>query len=305
MAEVSTKQFMTKLGLQSLQNKISDSIQLTENTVNRPGLFLSGYYYYFNENRVQLIGNAEWHLLNTFEENLRRERLRELCQRKPPAIILTRDLVAFSELLEYAQQYDVPIFGSSLPSGVFMHNITHFLYEYLAPTIQKHGVLVDVYGVGILILGESGVGKSETALELIKRGHRLVADDVVIIKKLENKLVGSAPELIQNFMEIRGLGILDISHLYGYGSVRGSMVVDYVIKLEAWDPEREYDRLGIDDNYEEILEITLEYSVLPIRPGRNIAMLIEVAARNFRQKEAGYNAAKKLTEKLMSDLNNQ
>jgi len=302
MAIVSVSQFMIRLGLKCLTEDKKAMINLEEHTVNRSGLFLTGYYYYFNEKRIQLLGNAEWHLLNTFDKTLQNQRLEELCKRKPPAIILTRELKAFDKLVEYANKYKVPLFCSPLPSGTFMHKMTHYLYELLAENVQKHGVLVDVYGVGILIIGESGVGKSETALELIKRGHRLIADDVVIIKRMESKLIGSAPELIQNFLEVRGLGILDIAHLYGYGSVRNNMIIDYIIKLETWKKNKEYDRLGLDEKFEEILDISVGYSVLPIKPGRNIAMLIEVAARNYRQKEAGYNSAEKLNEKLLENL---
>lgn len=302
MSSVSTAQFMNRLNLKNLNKICPERFHIDENTVNRSGLFLSGYYYYFNEKRVQLIGNAEWHLLHTFEEKRRNERLRALCERRPPAIIVTRNLAVFDTLVAYADEYQVPLFSSPLPSGIFTHNITHFLYELLAPSIQRHGVLVDVYGVGILILGESGVGKSETALELIKRGHRLVADDVVIIKRLENKLIGSSPELIQNFMEIRGLGILDIAHLYGYGSVRSNVIIDYIVRLEIWDSEKDYERLGLEENFEEILNVAVGYATLPIKPGRNIAMLIEVAARNYRQKEAGYNAAERLDQDLRKHL---
>ena len=216
---------------------------------------------------------------------------------------ICRSIRCPAELKQLAEERDIWVFSSPLPTSKFVLNITNYLNNRLAPRITRHGVLVDVYGVGILINGDSGVGKSEAALELVKRGHRLVADDVVDIKRVSDKrLIGESPEVVRHFMEIRGIGIIDISAMYGIGSVIHSKSIDMVVKLELWQKDKEYDRLGLTEEFTEIMGVKVPLIELPIRPGRNVAIVLEVAARNFRLKQQGYNAAKELDNRLMSRM---
>ena len=277
--------------------------KVTKSDLNRPGLLLAGYYEYFAYERLQIIGSTEWNYLSTLSEDTRRERLDKLFSYSIPAIIVTREQEVFSEMLESAEKHKKTILRTKLPTTKFNSKLINYLEEVFAPQTSMHGVLVDVFGIGVLITGKSGVGKSETALELIKRGHRLVADDSVEIKKVnEESLKGTSPEIIRHFLEIRGIGILDIKHLYGVGSIRNAKKIDLVIELEYWDENKVYERVGIEEQFTEILGTDVPIIVLPVKPGRNLAMIVEVAARNYRQKKMGYNAAKELDEKLMAQM---
>ncbi len=272
---------------------------IDETEVNRPGLQLSGFYEYFNPERIQIVGKAEFAFLATLDETTRKERLEMLFAQHVPAIIISRELPYFPEMMDLAQTYEIPLLRSKDSTSSFMAALIAFLNLNLAPRITRHGVLIEIYGEGILILGESGVGKSETAVELIKRGHRLIADDAVEIKKVSNiSLVGSSPENIRHFLELRGIGIVNARRLFGMGAVKLTEKIDMVIELEPWDSEKVYDRMGVDNECTSILGVKVPYSIIPVKPGRNLAVILEVAAMNNRQKKMGYNAAEELLENL-------
>lgn len=267
--------------------------------LNRPGLEVAGYFAYYPVDRAQILGKTELAFLETLSSAERRERMTRLCTEETPCIIITRGLDVPEELLEVANERHFPVLRSSVATTILLSRITTFLEKKLAPTATIHGVLVDVYGVGMLITGGSGIGKSETALELVKRGHRLVADDAVEIRQTaDNLLYGSAPELIQHLLEIRGLGILNVMTLFGAGAVRTQKQISLVIKLENWQQEKQYDRLGLDEETTKIIEAEVPLVTVPVRPGRNLAVILEVAAMNFRLKRMGYNAALQFTNKL-------
>ncbi|WP_027093374.1 HPr(Ser) kinase/phosphatase [Cohnella thermotolerans] len=267
--------------------------------LNRPGLEVAGYFAYYPVERAQILGKTELAFLETLTSQERRERMERLCTDETPCIIITRGLDVPSELIEVANERHFPVLRSGVATTILLSRITTFLEKKLAPTATIHGVLVDVYGVGMLITGGSGIGKSETALELVKRGHRLVADDAVEIRQTaDNLLYGSAPELIQHLLEIRGLGILNVMTLFGAGAVRTQKQISLVIKLENWQQEKQYDRLGLDEETTKIIEAEVPLVTVPVRPGRNLAVILEVAAMNFRLKRMGYNAALQFTNKL-------
>ena len=269
-------------------------------SVNRPGLQLTGYWDFFASERPQLLGKVEMTYLSMLDEQTRRERLAKFFSYDLPCIIICRGLPCFDEMLVLGAAHKTPIYSARQETAQLEVELISFLNNALAPRETRHGVLVDVYGSGILITGNSGVGKSETALELIKRGHRLVADDVVDIRRVsDSRLVGESPELVRHFMEIRGVGIIDIATMYGVGAIIGSKSIDMEIHLEPWDAKKEYDRLGLVDNYTEILGVKVPTMLIPIHPGRNLAIVLEVAARNFRLKQMGYNAAQELTRRHM------
>ena len=274
-------------------------IGITTSDINRPGLQLTGFFDYFASERIQVIGKTEMTYLNGLDPQTRFERLCQFFKYDIPCLIVSRGMEVPDYLVEAAKKYHRPVFRSQLATTNLVSKLTSYLSSALAPRITRHGVLVDVYGVGVFLMGESGIGKSETALELIKRGHRLVADDAVEIKKVaDNRLIGEAPELIRHFMEIRGIGIIDIKAMYGVGAVINNKPLDLVIQMELWDDNKEYDRLGLDEEYIEILGVKLPKIVLPVRPGRNLAIIVEVAARNFRLKNMGYHAARELDNRL-------
>ncbi|CCQ97955.1 HPr kinase/phosphorylase [[Clostridium] ultunense Esp] len=275
-----------------------EEIKITASEINRPGLQLAGYFDKFAHDRLQIIGNVEWHYCNSLSEDVRYGRFDEIFAYPIPAIIISREMPVFPEMLKLAIHYNRSILRTELSTTKFVNLLINYLDYVLAPETTVHGVLVEVYGMGILIMGESGVGKSETALELIKRGHRLVADDVVEIKKVEEGLRGEAPDLIRHFMEIRGIGILDIERLYGVGAIKSNEFIDLIIELEFWDKSKEYDRVGLDEDSVELLGVQVPKLLIPVRPGRNLAMIVEVAARNTRQKKLGYNAAVELNNKI-------
>ncbi|MDP4153324.1 MAG: HPr(Ser) kinase/phosphatase [Bacillota bacterium] len=271
--------------------------------VNRPGLPIAGFLKYCDADRIECLGLAETGYLKDLPSEVRLSRFEELFALKIPALIITRNIEPFPELLDAAKQYEVPILRSAQSTSPLIAGLIGSLHVHLAPRITRHGVLVEVYGEGILLLGESGVGKSETAIELVKRGHRLIADDAVEIKRVSDKsLVGSAPEVIRHFIELRGIGIVDVRRLFGMGAIKISEKIDLVINLEAWDNKKVYDRLGLESQTTNILGIEVPSLVVPVKPGRNLAMIIEVAAMNYRQRMMGYNAAKELNDRVMKQF---
>lgn len=275
-------------------------VMLSSYNVTRPGLQLAGYFKYFDATRIMVLGNAEYEFLRDLSPETRRERIRTLLSYKEiPCIILSRDLPALQEIIEEARLTGLPILRTDKVTTALMNDLFFYLNKKLAPSTTVHGVLMDVSGVGILITGHSGVGKSETAMELIKRGHRLVADDSVIIKRVADSLIGSSPELIRYFMELRGIGIINIKNMYGSGSILNEKEIELVMELENWDEGKEYDRLGDGTLYETILDRKVMKHIVPVKPGRNLSIIIEVAARNFRLKSMGYDAAQELISRTI------
>lgn len=271
--------------------------------INRPALQLAGFFDYFDSDRLQIIGIVEYTFLEKMNEDFRNETLKKIFEYKLPCLVMCRDLVPPKEMLLYAANNNVPILQTSLSTSDFMGEVIKWLKVELAPRITMHGVLVDIYGEGVLITGESGIGKSETALELVKRGHRLVADDAVEIKRVSHStLIGSCPELIKYFIELRGIGIIDIKQMFGVQSIKATQNIDLIIKLELWNKEKEYDRLGLHEEYVEILGNNIVSHTIPVRPGRNLSLICESAAINCRQKKMGYNAANELNERLTKNM---
>lgn len=269
---------------------------LTLSTVNvsRPGLQLAGFFDYFGANRVQVFGNAEIQFLTKMSGEERAYILTQYFKYPIPCIVYGKHMTPPSELLQFAKENNVPVFRAPTTTTKTVNHIVMYLNKLLAPSVTKHAGLMDVYGVGILLTGKSGIGKSETALELVKRGHRLVADDSVIINRVEETLRGTAPEAIRYFMEIRGIGIIDVKRMYGVGSVIQDKSIDLVVELEIWNPNKRYDRLGDKQMTEEILDVKLPKHIVPVKPGRNLAIILEVAAMNYRQKQMGYDAVQEL-----------
>ena len=267
--------------------------------VNRPGLALGGYFDYFDQDRIQIMGKSEHGYLADLTQDMRTRRIEELVSRMPPAIVVTRGLEILPELRESCERNNVALLSTKEATSSFMASLIAYLNVQLAPRITRHGVFVEVYGEGILLVGDSGVGKSETAIELIKRGHRLIADDAVEIRRVSAKsLVGSAPENIRHFIELRGIGIINARRIFGMGAVKVTEKINMVIQLEPWDNEKVYDRMGLENQYTDILGITVPMLTIPVKPGRNLAIIIEVAAMNYRQKKMGYNAAQELMHSL-------
>jgi len=276
-----------------------EEIEVVNSDLNRPALQLAGYFDYFEASRIQLIGKVEDTYLSTLTPGMRRKNFEKMFSYGIPAMILARGMKPYDECVEMAEKYGIPLLRTSLDTSEFMAALIGSLKVSLAPRVTRHGVLVEVYGEGVLLLGESGVGKSETAIELVKRGHRFIADDAVEIKRTSAKtLVGSAPPLIQYYAELRGIGIVDVRRLFGMGSVKPAEKIDLIIHLEKWDDEKQYDRLGIINDTTSILDIKIPSIRVPVKPGRNLAVVIEVAAMNNRHKKLGYNAAMEFTEKL-------
>ncbi len=301
---VSLEKIINEFKLEAIYlHKPASEIMIDENDVNRPGLQLSGFYTYFNPERIQIIGKMEFAYLSTLDEKTRYERLEEFIAKKLPALIITRELPYFPEMVELAEKYEMPLLRSKESTSSFMSALIAFLNLNLAPRITRHGVLIEIYGEGVLILGESGVGKSETAIELVKRGHRLVADDAVEIRKVSSiSLVGSSPDNIRHFLELRGIGIINARRLFGMGAIKMTEKIDMIVELELWNPEKLYDRMGVDTEYTSILGVNIPSLTIPVKPGRNLAVILEVAAMNNRQKKMGYNAAHELLEKLGLDM---
>ena len=276
-----------------------ESIMITSPEINRPGLQLAGFYDFFDDKRIQIIGKSEDSFISELTSEERNSIKEALFSRKPPAVIITRNLPISKRMIALAERYDVPLLRTSDGTSTFMASLISYLNVQLAPRVTRHGVLVEVYGEGILILGESGVGKSETAIELVKRGHRLIADDAVEIRKVSSKsLVGAAPDNIRHFIELRGIGIINVSRIFGVGAVKLTEKIDLIINLENWDVDKSYDRMGLQNDKTEILDVSVPSLTIPIKPGRNLAVIIEVAAMNNRQNKLGYNAAKDLLSRL-------
>ena len=275
------------------------SVEVTSSEVNRPGTQLVGFFDYFDPRRIQILGKVEISYLHEFTHEQRLACFDKLVGTKIPMIVVTRSLEIFPELMEAAKKHDVSIFRCGESTSFFMSALISYLNVHLAPRITRHGVLVEVHGEGVLILGESGVGKSEAAVELVKRGHRFVADDAVELKRVSDRtLVGNAPENIRYFIEIRGIGIVDIRRLFGMGAVKETEKIDMIVHLEPWEEAKQYDRLGLVDEYTNILGVNIPSVTIPVRPGRNLAIIVEVAAMNNRQKRMGYNAAMEFTEQM-------
>lgn len=276
-----------------------ENILITTPEINRPGLQFVGYYEFFDDKRIQIVGKSEDSFVGELDTAEMQSVVEEFFKRRPPAVIITRGLHISDFTRGLAKKYNVPLLRTSEGTSSFTASLISYLNVQLAPRITQHGVLVEVYGEGILILGDSGVGKSETAIELVKRGHRLIADDAVEIRRVSNKsLVGTAPENIRHFIELRGIGIINVSRIFGVGAVKLTEKIDMVINLEPWDVNKVYDRMGINDNTQDILGVNVPSVTIPIQPGRNLAVIIEVAAMNNRQKQLGYNAAKDLLDRL-------
>ncbi len=304
MKSVSIDRLVDDLKLQIIYKSKNSDIKITNSDLNRPGLQLTGYFDYFPFKRIQLIGRVEWTYLSTLDEYTKDKRLEKLFQYDTPAIIITRNLKIYPQMLKYAEKYDRTLLRTDIGTTKFITKVMNYLDDMMAPETTIHGVLLEVCGMGVLIIGKSGVGKSETALELIKRGHRLVADDAVQIKIVDEvKLKGTSPELIRHFLEIRGIGVIDIKRLFGVGAVKKYENIDIVVELELWDERKQYDRLGLDEQYIDILGINVPKYVVPVRSGRNLAMIVEVAARNNREKQLGYNAAHKLNNNIINKMN--
>ena len=280
-----------------------ESIQIVTPEVNRPGLALTGFFGSFEEQRMQLIGNAENKYLKSLTDEERTRAIRRFMHRHPAAVLFTSNLEVYEAMIDAAKDENVPVLRTREKTSPIMSSLIASLNTHLAPRITQHGVLVEVYGEGMLLLGDSGVGKSETAIELVKRGHRLIADDVVDIKRVSAKtLVGTAPEIIRHYVELRGIGIIDVRRIFGMGAVKQSERIDLVIKLEQWQDGKMYDRLGLDEERENILGLEVPSITIPVKPGRNLAIILEIAAMNNRQKKMGYNTAEEFNKKLMSQM---
>ncbi|MEN2440511.1 MULTISPECIES: HPr(Ser) kinase/phosphatase [Bacillus] len=299
MAKVRTKDVMEQFNLELISGEEGISRPITMSDLSRPGIEIAGYFTYYPRERVQLLGKTELSFFEQLPEEEKKQRMDSLCTDVTPAIILSRDMPIPQELIDASEKNGVPVLRSPLKTTRLSSRLTNFLESRLAPTTAIHGVLVDIYGVGVLITGKSGVGKSETALELVKRGHRLVADDCVEIRQEDqDTLVGNAPELIEHLLEIRGLGIINVMTLFGAGAVRSNKRITIVMNLELWEQGKQYDRLGLEEETMKIIDTEITKLTIPVRPGRNLAVIIEVAAMNFRLKRMGLNAAEQFTNKL-------
>ena len=301
---VNLDDIIKKMKLKNLIPEIDTShINIWQSDLNRPALQLTGFFDYFDAERVQIIGKVEHTYIQNLFSTERKAVFKRLFNSKIPCLILSRSLEPLDDLLEVARETNIPLLQTDKATSYFSSELNRYLKSELAPRISIHGVLVDVYGEGVFITGESGIGKSETALELIKRGHRLVADDVVEIKKVsDDTLIGTSPDIIRHFIEVRGIGIVDCKTLFGVESVKEVHTIDLAIKLEDWDSTKEYERLGLSENYMDILGNDIVCHRIPIRPGRNLAIIVESAAINHRQKAMGYNAAVELNNRVTNNL---
>ena len=278
------------------------NVHLYSSEFNRPGLQLCGFYTKFVPDRIQIIGGAEWWYLEGLDPKVRSMRLKALFAHKITVMIVTRNQRIFPEMLMYAKEDNCTILRTPDSTSRAVNKLITYLERALAPSMRRHGILLDIYGVGVLITGESGIGKSETALDLIANGHKLIADDSVLIRKLDNRLIGTSPKITRHFMEIRGIGIIDVERLFGIGCIMEEKEVELVIELTPWDDFADYNRLGIEDEKIEILDKSVPVMEIPMRTGRNMSMIIEIATRNFKQKEMGYNAALALNRRVMDSI---
>ncbi len=303
--KISLKKLMNEFGLESVYLPDDpEKIMIANSAVNRPGLSLSGYFGNFESTRIFIIGRAEHGYLDQCEPEIREKKVRDFIDHTPAAVIFSTDLPVFPEMVNEAEKMGVPILTSSDRTTVLMAALISSLNTHLAPRVTRHGVLVEVYGEGILILGDSGVGKSETAIELVKRGHRLIADDAVEIRRVSKKtLVGSAPAIIRHYIELRGIGIVDVRRIFGVGAVKDTEKIDLVVNLEQWVQGKMYDRFGLDDEKIDILGLEIPMTTIPVKPGRNLAIILEIAAMNNRQKRMGYNTAEEFNKRLMDHMN--
>ncbi|TJX67628.1 HPr(Ser) kinase/phosphatase [Soehngenia saccharolytica] len=303
MEYVALLDIIKELNLRVLHaSKDIEKIKISTTEISRPGLQMTGYYEKFVPERVQIIGSAEWQYLSDLGDEKRYQVLDEFLSYPIPVLIISRNLPVFDELVELSKKHDRNLVIGNKATSSIINDLVNLISLRLAPTITLHGVMMEVYGIGVLITGKSGVGKSETALDLITRGSRLIADDLVEIKRVDDTLRGSCPEIIRYFLEIRGIGIIDIERIYGIGAVKQFDYIDLVVHLEAWDEEKEYDRVGLEEEKIEILGIEVPRVVIPVKTGRNIAMIVEVAAKNNRQKRLGYNAAEALNERVKKKI---
>lgn len=304
MSNLSVQEISSDLDLEIIYQCSNPILDITNSDINRPGLQLYGFYEYFDQDRVQIIGKVEWSYLASLSKEERREKVDVFFSYYFPCLIIAWDMEIFDEILESAKKYDRTVLRTSAHTTKIMNKIISYLDDKLAPTIRIHGVLVEVYGIGIFISGISGVGKSETALELVNRGHRLIADDLVEIKQIEgSRLIGSAPEMLRHYIEIRGVGILDVKSLFGVGAIKNNVTINMVIELEKWLEDKYYDRLGVERQFEKIIDVSIPKVTIPVMPGRNLSIIIETAARNHREKIMGYNAAKEFIDKVYKNTN--
>ncbi len=296
---IKLSRIVEKFGLEVLnRGKNYENRLVRADDINRPGLQILGFFDYFDPSRLQVIGKVEWTYLSNQTAEQRRSCFDAFFSKPFPALILTRSLQPFPELIEMAEAHQKTILRTKEATSLFIPNLTDYLKGTLTPRITRHGVLLDVYGEGVLLMGESGVGKSETAIELIKRGHRLISDDAVEIRHIGTRLVGTAPDLIRHYMELRGIGVVDVQQLFGMSAVREDMEINLVVNLEQWNEGAFYDRLGTNDEHTTILDMDVPAITIPVKPGRNLAVIVEVAAMNNRQKRMGYNAAKEFAKQL-------
>ena len=303
MSYVTVKDVQEKLFLELCAGEAGIERQIHTSDISRPGLEMAGYFNYYLADRVQLLGKTELSFFANLTEVERIDRMKRLCSKTTPAIIVAHEMEVPVELIEAAESKGIPVLKTDVPTTRFSGMLTNYLSGRLAPMTALHGVLVDVYGIGILITGKSGVGKSETALELVKRGHRLVADDLVEIRQVaKNVLIGNAPKLLEHMLEIRGVGIVDMMTLFGASAVKSDKRILIIIDLEFWDQDKIYDRLGIDEEKMKIMDSELTKLTVPVRPGRNLSVIIEVAAMDYRMKKLGVNAAEEFTKKLAAEI---
>ena len=300
---VNAAQMIKALKLTELVPSETGILPIEASDVNRPGLPFAGFWNHFAHERPQILGLVETSYLNSLDPETRRTRLEKFVGYDLPCIIICRRLEGMDDLIHMAAARRIPVYRSDVDTTKLVMDMIYFLNNHLAPRQTVHGVLVEIYGVGVLLTGESGVGKSEAALELVKRGHRLVADDVVDMRRVSDfRLIGEAPEMVRNLMEIRGIGIIDIATMFGIGSVMGTKSIDMIVHLEHWIKGKEYDRMGLDDKTVEYLGVPVPWLLLPIRPGRNVAVVLEVAARNLMLKQQGFSAAKELEKRMMARM---
>ncbi|RRJ14074.1 HPr(Ser) kinase/phosphatase [Lachnoanaerobaculum orale] len=301
---VTIKELITELNLKNYTPEIdTESIIIKHPEINRPALQLAGFFDHFDSERVQVLGNVENAYIETIDEETKKKTYDKLLSYKVPCVLYARGIKPDEDMLSYCLHYGVPCLGTERSTTYLTAELIRWLNVKLAPVISIHGVLVDVYGEGVLITGDSGIGKSEAALELVKRGHRLVSDDVVEIRKVSQQtLVGTAPDITKHFIELRGIGIIDVKALFGVLSVKDTQSIDLVIQLEDWVKNKDYDRLGLEDNYIEYLGNKVVCHVLPVRPGRNLAIIVETAAVNHRQNMMGYNAAQELYNRVQANI---